>query len=238
MNPSKKNLFLHGVKKGLPIGLGYLPVSFTFGLMAVSGGLPLWLAVFISLSNLTSAGQFAGTSLILAGAGYLEITLTTFVINIRYMLMSLSLSQKLDKNISVPKRLLFGFGITDETFSVASAEPGRLTCEYMFGLISMPILGWTLGTFFGGLICSALPPALSSAMGIALYGMFIAIIVPPAKASRPVLMVLLISAGAAVILKYVPIFSFISDGFRVIAATMAGAAAGAYFYPVKEEKTP
>lgn len=140
-NQTKKTQFIHGVKRGFPIALGYLPVSFTFGLMAVNGGLPLWLTVFISLSNLTSAGQFAGTSLILAHAGYLEIALTTFVINIRYMLMSLSLSQKLEKQITLPQRLVFGFGVTDETFSVASSEPGRLSNEYMLGLISTPILG-------------------------------------------------------------------------------------------------
>lgn len=239
MQITKKNQFFHGVKQGFPIALGYLPVAFTFGLMAVNGGLPLWLTVFISLSNLTSAGQFAGTRLILSGAGYLEITLATFVINIRYMLMSLSLSQKLDKKIPIRQRLVFGFGITDETFSVASAEPGSLTNEYMLGLISTPILGWTLGTLLGGLSCSALPEALSSAMGIALYGMFIAIIVPPAIRSRPIFLVILVSVTVTVILRYVPVCSFISSGFRVILATIAGAAFGAYFYPVNEkEETP
>lgn len=236
MNGTKKEQFIYGVKRGIPIGLGYIPVSFTFGLMAVNGGLPLWLTVFISLTNLTSAGQFAGTSLILAGASYLEITLTTFVINIRYMLMSLSLSQKLAKGITLPQRLVFGFGITDEVFSVASTEDGKLSNEYMLGLISTPIIGWSFGTLLGGLICSALPEALSSAMGIALYGMFIAIIIPPAIASRPVLLIILISVLITVILRYMPMFSFISDGFRTIIATIIGAAAGAYFFPVKEEK--
>ncbi len=237
MNATKKEQFLYGVKKGFPIGLGYLPVSFTFGLMAVDGGLPLWLTVFISLTNLTSAGQFAGTSLILAGANYLEITLTTFVINIRYMLMSLSLSQKLEERITLPQRLLFGFGITDETFSVASSEQEKLTNEYMLGLISMPIIGWSFGTLLGGLICSALPETLSSAMGIALYGMFIAIIVPPAAASHPVFMIILISVAVTVILKYIPLFSFISDGFRTIIATIVGASVGAYLYPVNEKES-
>ena len=236
MNGTKKQQFLYGVRQGLPIGLGYIPVAFTFGLMAVNGGLPLWLTVFISLTNLTSAGQFAGTSLILAGAGYLEITLTTFVINIRYMLMSLSLSQKLEKGITLAQRLVFGFGITDEVFSVASTEEGKLTNEYMLGLISMPIIGWSLGTLLGGLICSALPETLSSAMGIALYGMFIAIIVPPAIHSRPIQIIIMLSVTVTVILRYVPVFSFISDGFRTIIATIIGAAAGAYFFPVAKEK--
>ena len=237
MNETKKQQFLYGVKRGFPIGLGYLPVSFTFGLMAVNGGLPLWLTVFISLTNLTSAGQFAGTSLILANASYLEVTLTTFVINIRYMLMSLSLSQKLEESITLPQRLLFGFGITDETFSVASSEQGKLTNEYMLGLISMPIIGWSLGTFLGGLICSALPQTLSSAMGIALYGMFIAIIVPPAVTSKPICMIIFISILVTVILKYIPIFAFISDGFRTIIATIIGAMFGSYFYPINDHDT-
>jgi len=233
---SQKEQFLYGVKRGIPIGLGYIPVSFTFGLMAVNGGLPLWLAFFISLTNLTSAGQFAGTSLILANASYLEITLTTFVINIRYMLMSLSLSQKLEKEITLPQRLVFGFGITDEVFSVASSEDGKLTNAYMLGIISTPILGWSFGTLLGGLICAALPEALSSAMGIALYGMFIAIIIPPAVKSRPVLHIIIVSVLITVILKSVPLFGFISDGFRTIIATIVGAAIGAYLYPVEEKE--
>lgn len=230
---NKKDL-KHGLKRGLPIALGYFPVSFTFGLMAVNGGLPVWLAVFISLSNLTSAGQFAGTNLIIANAGYFEITLTTFIINIRYMLMSLSLSQKIQTEIPLWQRLIFGFGITDETFSVASMEPGRLSTGYMMGLISTPILGWTLGTWAGASICWALPASLGNAMGIALYGMFIAIIVPPAMASRPVLFIVILSVGITCILKYVPVFQTISDGFRVILATILGAGLGAFLFPEAE----
>jgi predicted branched-subunit amino acid permease len=125
--------------------------------MAVSGGLPVWIAVFISMSNLTSAGQFAGTNLILSGAGYLEIALTTFIINIRYMLMSLSLTQRLDLSMSLPKRLLIAFGITDEVFSVASMERGSLSFPYLIGLITGPFLGWSAGTALGAVICSAIP---------------------------------------------------------------------------------
>jgi len=229
----QKDDFIYGWKKGIPIALGYIPVSFTFGLMAVSGGLSPWIAAFISLSNLTSAGQFAGTNLILAGSGYLEIALTTFIINIRYMLMSLSLSQKIDSKISIPQRLLFGFGITDETFSVASMEKGTLSYSYMMGLIAGPILGWTFGTALGAFISSALPQSLAGAMGIALYAMFIAIIVPPSKNSRPVFWIVLISVGIIIILKYIPLFHFISSGFRVIIATVLGAGIGAFLWPVQ-----
>ena len=226
--------FKHGLKRGMPIAIGYIPVSFTFGLMAVSGGLPVWMAVFISLSNLTSAGQFAGTNLIIAGAGFLEITLTTFIINIRYMLMSLSLSQRIDKSMTLRERLITAFGITDETFAVSSMEPGILTYSYMLGLILGPIIGWSTGTLLGALISSALPTSLSSAMGIALYGMFIAIIIPPAKKSKAIAYVILISVVITCILKYAPIFSIISAGFRVIIATILGAGIGAILFPIED----
>lgn len=231
-----KNDFIYGFKKGYPIALGYIPVSFTFGLMAVNGGITPLMAVFISLTNLTSAGQFAGTNLIIASAGLIEITLTTFIINIRYMLMSLSLSQKIDPGISLIQRLIFGFGITDETFTMASMEKGRLSYAYMLGLITGPIIGWSLGTAFGAFTCSALPESVSSAMGIALYAMFIAIIIPPAKKSRSVLMIVLISIAINMALKYIPIFNFISSGFRVITATVLGAGIGAAICPLEDEK--
>lgn len=235
----KNNDFTYGLKKGLPIALGYIPVSFTFGLMAVGGGLPPLTAILISLTNLTSAGQFAGTNLILEGAGYLEITLTTFIINIRYMLMSLSLSQKIDPKITFVQRLIVGFGITDEVFSVASMENGKLSSSYMFGLIAGPIFGWTLGTALGALISSALSQNLGNAMGIALYAMFIAIFIPPAKKSKPALLIVLITVAINLIIKYVPIFGFISSGFRIITATVIGAGIGAALWPSidSEEKS-
>ena len=230
----KKEL-MYGLKRGLPIALGYLPVSFTFGLMAVSGGLPVWLAIFISMSNLTSAGQFAGTNLILQGAGLLEITLTTFIINIRYMLMSLSLTQRLAKDMTLPRRLLIGFGVTDETFTMASMEQGRLTFFFLLGLISGPFVSWSVGTALGAFICSALPETLSNAMGIALYGMFIAIIIPPARKSIKVTTIIIISVIVVCILRYIPLFSSISPGFRIIIATLIGAGAGALLFPLEFE---
>lgn len=227
--------FYYGFKKGIPIALGYIPVSFTFGLMAVSGGLPAWMAVFISMSNLTSAGQFAGTNLILLNSGYLEIALTTFIINIRYMLMSLSLTQRLDQSMTLPRRLLIGFGVTDETFLVASMEWGKLSFPFLLGLISGPFLGWTFGTALGALISSSLPAALSNAMGIALYGMFIAIIIPPAKKSKPVLLIIVVSVAVVCILRYIPMFKNISSGFRVVIATFIAAGAGAFLFPINND---
>ena len=204
--------------------------------MAVSGGIPVWMAIFISLSNLTSAGQFAGTNLIIIGASLVEITLTTFVINIRYMLMSLSLTQRLEKSMSLPKHLLVGYGVTDEIFSIASMERGTLTFPYMLGLIIGPVLGWTTGTALGAIISTALPESLSNAMGIALYAMFIAIVLPVAKNSKPVTIIVLMSVAVVCILKYVPIFSMISSGFRIIIATVIASGIGAKLFPINDEQ--
>lgn len=231
-----KLCYKNGLIKGIPIGLGYLPVSFTFGLMAAESGLPVWLVIFTSLSNLTSAGQFAGVNLIVAGAGYMEIALTTLVINLRYMLMSLALSQKLEQKIPLWKRLVFGFGITDEVFAVASLEVHKISAEYMFGLISTPIAGWTMGTALGACVSGILPSALQNAMGIALYTMFIAIIIPPAKKSKPILIVITMSVLITCVMKYISWFDCISSGFQTILATIFAAGIGAVLFPIEEEK--
>ncbi len=228
--------FKYGIQKGIPIFLGYLPVSFTFGFMAVSGGLPVWLAVFISVTNLTSAGQFAGTNLIFAQAGYLEIALTTFVINLRYSLMSLSLSQKIHHKTPVWKRLIFSFGITDETFVVASMENGTLSAGYLLGLMTLPFIGWSLGTFLGGSVSTLLPLSLQNAMGIGLYAMFIALIVPASREKKEVFLVVLMAVLFACLLKYTPVLKQISSGFRVIIATILAAGIGAFLFPKEEDE--
>lgn len=168
--------FQQGLKDGLPICLGYFPVSFAYGMSVVLSGMPAWAAVLISLTNLTSAGQFAGSSLMLAGGSYLEIAVTTVVINIRYFLMSLAMSQKTDKKMTWIQRLLVSFGITDEIFAVSMQAEGKLTASYMAGLILTPVIGWSGGTLAGGILTSFLPTILANALNIALYGMFIAII--------------------------------------------------------------
>ena len=148
--------------------------------------------------------------------------------------MSLSLSQRIDKSMTLKERLITAFGITDETFAVSSMEPDVLTYSYLLGLIIGPIIGWSSGTLLGALISATLPASLSSAMGIALYGMFIAIIIPPAKKSKPVAYVILISVAIACILRYIPLFKFISAGFRVIIATILGAGIGAMLFPIED----
>lgn len=223
--------FRSGLRKGIPIALGYIPVAFTFGLMAVSGGISPWIAVVISLTNLTSAGQFAGTNLIIAGAPLLEITVTTFVINIRYLLMSLSLSQKIIPQTSLVKRGIMSFGITDETFAVASLEEEDISFGYMIGLVSCPYWGWAIGTALGALISSVLPTAWQNSMGIALYAMFIALIIPSAKRSKAVFAIVMIAVTISSMFTWAPYFRQISTGWAIIIATVTACLIGALFFP-------
>lgn len=233
---NEKGNFLRGLGHGLPIALGYLPVSFTFGLMAADGGMPAWIAILISMTNLTSAGQFAGTGLLLAGASLVEITMTTLVINIRYALMSLSLSQKVPPQMSIRQRLLIAFGITDETFSVASMQQETVSFTYLLGLETCPYWGWALGTALGALTCALLPETLNHAMGIALYAMFLALVIPEARKSTPVLRVVLVAAAMNSLLRWLPIFERISSGWSIILSTLMACAVGAVLYPRREEE--
>lgn len=228
------NKYIKGLKDGIPIGLGYLSVSFTFGMMAVNMGISVWTAVIISMTNLTSAGQFAGIGLIFAGAPYIEMALTQLVINLRYALMSLSLSQKVDKSFNIFHRMLISFGITDEVFAVASGNTGEISRSYMYGLITAPYFGWAFGTLIGAAASTILPETVRSALGIAIYGMFIAIIIPPAKHSRPILKVLLFSVVLSYFLRYTPLLNRLSGGFVIIICAVLASAIGAKLYPIKE----
>ena len=226
--------FSLGLRHGLPIALGYLPVSFAFGLLAVKGGLPAWVATLISLTNLTSAGQFAGTNLILAGASLLEITLTTLIINLRYLLMSLSLGQKLAPGMTLQQRCLLAFGITDETFTVASLERTEISFPYMVGLIIGPYAGWGTGTLLGGIVCTLLPDNLQNALGITLYAMFIALVLPPAKKSRAIRWIVFVAIGISSALTWLPGLRLLSAGWRIMIATIIACLCGAYYFPRKE----
>ena len=179
-----KTSFGKGLQDGIPIGLGYFAVSFTFGIMAIQSGLTAWQAVLISLTNLTSAGQFAGIGIIAAGGSLWEMALTQLVINLRYCLMSFSLSQKLEKGVSNGHRLAVAFGVTDEIFGVSASQEGRISPWYNYGVMCVAIPGWTLGTLAGAVSGSLLPDFLVSALSVAIYGMFLAVIIPPAKKNR------------------------------------------------------
>ncbi|MFR8004014.1 MAG: AzlC family ABC transporter permease [Hydrogeniiclostridium sp.] len=232
------NSFSEGFRHGIPIGLGYFSVSIAFGIKAVSGGLTPFEAVLISLTNLTSAGQFAGITVIAAGASLLEMALTQLVVNLRYALMSLSLSQKLHESVGTLKRCVIAFGNTDEIFAVASSQKGSLGLQYMLGLMTAPIFGWSLGTLTGAVADTLLPDFIRSALGIALYGMFIAIVVPPMKKQGSVRAVVTVSLVISTVFYYIPGLSSLSPGFVIIICTLAAAGLAAFLFPLPEEEVP
>lgn len=223
--------YKRGLWHGLPIALGYVSVSFAFGIQATGLGLTPLQAVLISLFNLTSAGQLAGLQLMAVGAPLVEMALTQLTINLRYALMSITLSQKLDKSMTMLHRLLLSFANTDEVFAVASQQPGKVGKWYLYGLTNGPFLGWTLGTLLGALAGGLLPKAVTDALGIAIYGMFIAIILPPFRQSREVRAVVLIAVAMSCLFKLLPLFSFLSDGFRIILCAVTASALGAWLMP-------
>ena len=234
------NEFVRGLKRGFPICLGYIPVSFTFGLIAVKMGFTPAQATIISLTNMASAGQFAGIRLIEGGAPYIELIITTFVINLRYFLMSLSLSQKVNPEMPFHKRAIMAYCITDEVFALAAMEPEEVNFPFFGGLMTTPILGWTAGTLLGAIASNLLSPMIQGCMGIALYCMFIAIIIPPARKSRKVALAVVIAAILSCIFKYVPGINALSQvgggGWAIITAAILGAAICATIKEVKRRR--
>lgn len=227
--------FKAGAKDGIPIGLGYLAVSFTFGIMAAGAGLTVLQSVVMSASNLTSAGQFAALGIISAGAPYLEMAAAQLIINLRYCLMSCSLSQKIQGSTPFFHRFFMAYGVTDEIFGVSVCRSGMLNPFYSYGLIAVAVPGWTLGTFLGAISGDLLPARLLSALNVALYGMFLAVIIPPARTSKVLTGVILAAMAASYGFTLVPALSGISSGFKIIILTVLIAGAAAYLFPVKEE---
>lgn len=222
--------FTAGFRYGSPVMLGYAPVSFAFAVAAVGNGIPWPIVLLISLSNFTSAGQQAGAGLMVAGAPFPEIGITVLVINIRYMLMSLALSQKTLK-LSLPKRLLLASGVTDEIFFLGMQKE-ELSGWFFTGLAAGPYLGWALGTLGGALLGEVLPAALSSALGIALYAMFIAIVVPEMRKEHSALWVVLCAVGLSCLFRYVPGLNLLPSGWALIISAVAASLLGAWLFPV------
>ena len=232
---AKKNTYRAGLCDGIPIALGYLSVSFSLGIFASLQGIPVVWALLISMTNLTSAGEKAGMGVIIAHGSLIEIALTQLTINSRYALMSLSLSQKLDKDFNIFHRLVASFGVTDEIFAVASSKAHRISPKYMYGLITLPYLSWSLGTLLGAAAGGILPEMVTNALGIALYGMFIAIVVPPTRKNPRLLAVVLPAIAISSLIHYIPALGFISDGFSIIISTVAAALIGALVFPIYTE---
>ena len=225
--------FKQGIRDGIPIGLGYAAVSFAFGILAVDKDLTVSEAVLISLTNLTSAGQFAGLTIIAELGTLVEMALSQFIINLRYMLMAISLSQKVDDDFKGIWRWILGFAITDEIFAVAIQNPGKIKRNYFMGRTIIPIIGWTLGTLGGALLGNILPAIITNALGVALYGMFIAVVVPKARDDSHVFVAVCIAVAISVALKYIPVFADLSGGFAIIICTEVASLIAALLFPVE-----
>ncbi len=232
----RRKVFLKGARDGIPMMLGYLAVSFSFGILAVKAGLTEGQSILMSALNLTSAGQFASLSIIAASGGYVELALSQFIINLRYALMSFSLSQKFDGKAHWLHRCAAAFGNTDEIFALASAVKGEVSPWYIYGMMAVAVPGWVTGTALGAIAGNVLPLRVLSALGVALYAMFCAIIIPPARKNRVLAVIILCAMGASVFFTFAPLLRDISSGTRVIILTVAIAAIAALARPVKEEE--
>lgn len=235
-NQKLYNSFKKGISDGIPIALGYFSVSIGFGIMAVSKGVPPIVALLMSLTNLTSAGQVAGVDVIAHGGTLIEMAVAQLVINMRYALMSVSLSQKMHSSVSILDRLWIAFGNTDEIFAVSSSKDGEIGKKYMLGLMLMPIVGWSSGTIIGALAGTILPSTVVSALGIAIYGMFVAVFVPPMKKSGAVSAVVLVAAALSCGFAFLPVLNKVSAGFVIIICAVIAATVGAIIKPVKDEE--
>lgn len=226
--------FTNGLKSGLPIGVGYLSVSFTFGIIAVKYGLTWWEALIISMLTVTSAGQFAGITMMTSPGHYLEMLVSQCTINVRYSFMSISLSQKVNERFKGIWRFIFGFMITDEIFAVASSKK-EVSRSFFAGLCVLPYLGWSLGTLIGALLGNILPHALMSALGLAIYGMFVAIVVPDIKKSRSITTVVIIALALSFLFTYTPALKNISAGLSISICAIIAASAGAFLFPIDDD---
>ena len=228
--------FKRGLGAGVPIALGYFAVSFTFGIAGALDGLSIWQVVLISMTNVTSAGQFAGLEVMAALGSFIEMALTQLVINLRYALMALSLTQNLDSKFKGIYRWLFGFMITDEIFAVAATQEKPVRRSFFFGLMCLPYIGWSGGTLLGVVLGNVLPAIVVTSLGIAIYGMFIAIVVPEAKKERNILIVVIIAMAISCAVHYLPVLCNISSGFAIIICAVAASAVGAVLFPVADKE--
>ena len=230
------NSFKKGLKDGLPICIGYFSVSFAFGIFAIENGLTIFQAVIISLLNLTSAGQLAAVPIIAGGGTFLELALSQLVINSRYSLMSVSLSQKLSKRVKLPQKLLIAYGNTDEIFAVSVSNKGEVGTKYMLGIILLPVIGWTSGTLLGGVVGNILPAMVTAALGVAIYGMFVAIVMPVAKKEKMTALCILLAIAISCAFRYIPLLKVVPMGFTVIICAVVASALFAIIAPIKTEE--
>ena len=235
---TRKLWFGRGMRDGMPIAIGYFAVAFALGIKATAAGLSALQSALLSLLNVTSAGEAAGIALLGVGTTYVELALTQLVINIRYLLMSCALSQKLSQKTGLLHRFAIGYGVTDEIFGISAATKGDLSPYYSYGAISVAVPGWTLGTLLGAVMGNVLPARAVSALGVALYAMFLAIILPPARKSRVIAGLVAVSALASALLTTLCnllSLTFFTEGFRIILLTVVISLGAALLFPLKDD---
>lgn len=235
MNESKIQGLRLGIRDGIPIGLGYLAVAFSLGITARNAGLDAFQGFLLSILNNASAGEYAGITVIAANAAYAEIAIVTFITNARYLLMSCAMSQRLEPGLSLGHRLLMGFDITDELFGIAIARPGYMNPYYSYGAMLMAMPGWAIGTSLGIIAGNILPERVVSALSVALFGMFLAVIIPPARKNKVVAVLVALSFAASFAFSVLPLVSTLSDGTRTIILTVVISAGAAILFPVPKE---
>ena len=235
----EQNSFGKGIRDGIPICLGYLAVSFALGIKATVAGLLPWEAALMSFLNVTSAGEAAGIALIGSETSYFELGFTQLIINIRYLLMSCALSQKLSQKTGLLHRLLVGYGVTDEIFGISVTCQGNLSPYYSYGAICVAVPGWTIGTLLGAVMGELLPARVVAALSVALYAMFIAIVLPPAKKSRIIAVLVAVSMLASAALTFICdklSLTWFTEGFRIVALTVVISLVAAILFPVKTDE--
>ncbi|MBQ8816962.1 MAG: AzlC family ABC transporter permease [Clostridia bacterium] len=235
---TKRQWFAKGMKAGIPISLGYFAVAIALGIAARNAGITSLQAALTSLLINASAGEYVGFSLIAVGASYVEVTLMEAVANARYLLMSASLSQKLDENVKWWERLLLGFTVTDEIFGVSVSLVGRLSPYFTYGTFVVATMGWTGGTLVGALLGNILPARLLSALAVGLYGMFISVFIPEAKKNKIVAALVAISFAASYAFEKLPFIRDVSSGIRIIILTVIISLAAAILFPVDRADKP
>lgn len=231
-----KDALISGIRDGFPIALGYFAVAFSLGIVAKKAGLDPFQGFLSSFLNHASAGEYAEFTVIMADAAYLEMAFVIFVANMRYLLMSCALSQKFDAKASWVHRVLVGFGITDEIFGISIGKPGTLNPCYSYGAMAIALPGWALGTVMGIVAGHVLPASVVSALSVALYGMFVAIIIPASKKNKVIRGVIVASFLASFAVSRIPLFDGISDSMKISLLTVLIAGAAAVLFPIGEEK--
>lgn len=235
MKESKREVFLSGMQVGMPICLGYFAVAFTLGITAKQAGLTAWQAMLATLLTNASAGGYAAFTVIAANGTYFEMAVMELVANARYLLMSAALSQKFSPKTGLLHRMIVGFDVTDEIFGAEISVEGKLNPWYAYGMMTVAIPGWSFGTFFGVLMGNVLPANVTTALGVGLYGMFLAIIIPPAKTNKIIAGLIVVSMVASFVFQKMEAFAKIPSGTKIIILTVVISGIAAVLFPIKED---